>query len=232
MTSAGHTACTLQRTPSGGATLRGALHVAGSAYRLAAAVLACTALLAGAAAAQDTAATTPGLVPAGYGTLHQEDIAVRLTTGTFQLRVLPLDERIIRLLAPDSYAALHQLVASMAPRIAAAAQQDGVREPTLFLVTFFGLQNQVRFVAEDVTITSRNRFFRPIAVLPISPRWDEQMLQQRETASAVYVYEDGIALFEPFSVSYDGVTSNDWEQALPALDSERAAVLARAGGKP
>jgi hypothetical protein len=200
--------------------------------RTAAGVLACALLLAGNATAQDMTAATPGLVPAGYGTLHQQDIAVRLTTGTFQLRVLPLDERIIRLLAPDSYAALHQLAASMAPRIAAAAQQDGVREPTVFLVTFFGLQDQARFVAEDVTITSRNRFFRPIAVLPITPRWDAQQLRQRETASAIYVYEDGIALFEPFGVSYGGATSNDWEQTLPALDSERAAVLARAGRKP
>jgi hypothetical protein len=196
------------------------------------AALALSVVLAGAAAAQDTTAATPGLVPAGYGTLRQEDIAVRLTTGTFQLRVLPLDERIIRLLAPDSYSALHRLVASMAPRIEEAAQQAGVRAPTVFLVTFFGLQEQARFVAEDVTITSRNRFFRPIAVLPITPRWDEQQLRQRETASAVYVYEEGIALFEPFSVSYNGITSNDWEQALPTLDSERAAVLARAGRRP
>jgi len=199
--------------------------------RLATSLVACCVLLAGVAAAQDTT-TAPGLVPAGYGTLHQEDIAVRLTTGTFQLRVLPLDERIIRLLAPDSYTALHRLVGSMAPRIAQAAQQAGVHEPTVFLVTFFGLQNQARFAAEDVTITSRNRFFRPVAILPITPRWDEQQLQQRETASALYVYEDGIALFEPFTVSYQDAISNDWEQTLPTLDSERAAVLARAGRKP
>jgi hypothetical protein len=184
----------------------------------------------GRAMPQDT--TTADLVPAGYGTLRQEDIAVRLNSGTFQLRVLPIDERIIRLLAPDSYTALHRLVASMGSRIAAAAQPLGVRQPTLFLVTFFGLQNQARFVPEDVTISSRNRFFRPIAILPITPRWSEQQLSQRETATAVYVYEDGIALLEPFTVSYGGTSSDDWEQMLPRLDSERAAVLARAGRKP
>ncbi len=231
MVSPGRATYKVQRTTRRGPKLRCTLHVARCAYRLAAAVPAFSALLAGAAAAQDTT-TAPGLVPAGYGTLRQEDIAVRLTTGTFQVRVLPLDERIIRLLAPDSYTALHRLVASMAPRIAAAAQQAGVHEPALFLVTFFGLQEQARFVAEDVTITSRNRFFRPIAMLPITPRWNEQQLSQRETATAVYVYEDGIALFEPFAVSYGGATSNDWEQVLPTLDSERAAVLARAGRKP
>ncbi len=182
------------------------------------------------ALAQDT--TVAGLPPAGYGTLRQEDVAVRLRTATFQLRVLPLDERVIRLLAPDSYASLHKLQESMASGIAETAARAGVHAPTIVFVTFFGLQDQARFVPEDVTITSRNRFFRPVAILPITPRWSEQQLSQRETASAVYLYEDGIALFDPFAVSYGGTTSNDWERTLPTLDRERAAVLARAGGKP
>ncbi len=179
---------------------------------------------------QDT--TAAGLPPAGYGTLRQEDIAVRLRTATFQLRILPLDERVIRLLAPDSYASLHKLQESMASSIAEAAARAGLHTPTLVFVTFFGLQDQARFVPDDVTITSRNRLFRPVAILPITPRWSEQQLSQRETASAVYLFEDGIALFDPFAVSYGGATSTDWERALPTLDRERAAVLARAGAKP
>ncbi len=193
------------------------------------AVLASLACARNPALGQDTAAA--GLPPAGYGTLRQEDVAVRLRTATFQLRILPLDERVIRLLAPDSYASLHKLQESMASSIADAAARAGFHAPTLMLVTFFGLQEQARFVPEDVTITSRNRFFRPVAMLPISPRWSEQQLSQRETASAVYLYEDGIALFDPFAVSYGGATSTDWERALPTLDRERAAVLARAGGR-
>ena len=172
-----------------------------------------------------------GLPPAGYGTLRQEDVAVRLRTGTFLLRVLPLDERVTRLLAPDSYASLHKLQESLAGGIAEAAARAGVHQPVLMFVTFFGLQDRARFVPEDITITSRGRLFRPVAILPITPRWSEQQLSQRETASAVYAYEDGIALFDPFAVSYGGVTSTEWERALPALDRERAAVLARAGGR-
>lgn len=184
--------------------------------------------------AQDSARAPEqaGLPPAGYGTLRQEDVAVRLRTATFLLRVLPLDERVTRLLAPDSYASLHKLQESLGPAAAEAAAQAGVHQPVLVFVTFFGLQDQARFVAEDVTITSRNRFFRPVAIVPITPRWSGQQLSQRETASAVYAYEDGIALFEPFAVSYGGVTSNDWERTLPTLDRERAAVLARAAGRP
>lgn len=179
---------------------------------------------------QDT--TVAGLPPAGYGTLRQEDVAVRLRTGTFLLRVLPLDERVTRLLAPDSYASLHKLQESMGGTIAEAAGRAGVHQPVLIFVTFFGLQDQARFVPEDVTLTSRNRFFRPVAIVPITPRWSQQQLSQRETASAVYAYEDGIALFDPFTVSYGGVTSTDWERTLPTLDRERAAVLARARARP
>jgi hypothetical protein len=187
-------------------------------------------LLAATARAQDT--TTAGLPPAGYGSLRQEDVAVRLRTATLQLRALPLDERVTRLLAPDSYASLHKLQESMASAVAEAAAQAGIHAPALFFVTFFGLQDQARFVPDDVTITSRNRFFRPVAILPITPRWSEQQLGQRETASAVYVYEDGIALFDPFTLSYGGTASTDWERTLPLLDRERAAVLARSGAKP
>jgi len=196
-------------------------------------LLALTAACASSTQAQDTAQATgrAGLPPAGYGTLRQEDVAVRLRTGTFLLRVLPLDERVTRLLAPDSYASLHKLQESLAGGIAEAAARAGVHQPVLVFVTFFGLQDQARFVPEDITITSRGRLFRPVAILPITPRWSEQQLSQRETASAVYAYEDGIALFDPFAVSYGGVTSTEWERALPALDRERAAVLARAGGR-
>jgi len=43
-------------------------------------------------------------VPAGYGTLRRDDIAVRLATGTIEVQVLPLDEQVIRLLAPTPIA--------------------------------------------------------------------------------------------------------------------------------
>lgn len=189
-----------------------------------------TALSAAPALAQDTVAADPRLPPAGFGTLRQEDVAVRLETGTFALRVIPLDESILRLLAPDSYASLHRLRESRDADIREAADRSAVTDPVLFAVTFFGLQQRARFVGEDLTITSRNRLFRPVAILPVSPRWHEQQLFQRETATAVYLFDDGIALLEPFTVSYSGMSSTHWERILPTLDRERAAILARAAG--
>ncbi len=186
----------------------------------------CTAPL----SAQDTAgvAREAGLPPAGYGTLRQDDVGVELRTPTFAVRVLPLDERIIRLLTPDAYRSLLHLKRSRAGEIRRVAERGGISEPALFLVTFFGLQHRARFIAEELTITSRNRIFRPAGIVPLSPRFGELMLQQRETVSAIYLYEREIALFEPMTVAYEGLISEQWERILPILDRERAAVLSRA----
>ena len=57
------------------------------------------------------------LVPAGFGTLRQDDMAIRLTLpGGLQVRAAPLDESFIRLLSPDAYRAMQELVRSQAGR--------------------------------------------------------------------------------------------------------------------
>ena len=123
---------------------------------------------------QDTTqALAEDIPPAGYGTLRQEDIALRIQAGDIRVRALPLDERIIRLLAPDSYRALSGLKKLKTATIDTIAQRYGVSNPTLFVVTFFAERERAPFTPEDVTITSRGRFFRPLGIVPISPRWSE-----------------------------------------------------------
>lgn len=192
----------------------------------------------GCARAQQSAAIPaeqdPTLPPAGFGTLRQEDVSVRLRTPVLQIQVVPLSEAVIRLLATDTYTSLHRLLESKQAEIEAAGSRYGVREPTVFLVSFFGLERDARFNPDDLTITSQNRLFRPIQILPLSPLWGGQRLGQRETATALYVFEDGIRITDPFVVDYVVVRNSDWEQILRVLDRERASVLARAAaaGKP
>ena len=54
--------------------------------------------------------TAQDTIPPGYGTLRRDDIVVSLSTGTVAVQVLPLDEQVIRLLAPDTYRSLRQLI--------------------------------------------------------------------------------------------------------------------------
>jgi len=171
--------------------------------------------------AQDT-------VPARYGTLHRDDIVVRLATGTIEVQVLPLDEQVIRLLAPDTYRSLTQLEQSRAAEITEAAARGGTENPTLVMATFLGVVPQARFNPEDMTITSRGRLFRPIGIVPLSPTWSSFQLDARQQAAAIYLFEPGISVREQLTVSYQGQSSDAWSHSLRLLDQERARVKARA----
>ena len=171
--------------------------------------------------AQDT-------VPAGYGTLRRDDVAVRLATGTIEVQVLPLDEQVIRLLAPDTYRSLVQLERSKAAEIAEVASRGGTPNPTLVMVTFLGVVPQARFNPEELFITSRGRLFRPIGIVPLSPTWSSFQLDARQQAAAIYLFEPGISFDEQLTISYQGQSSDAWTHSIRLLDRERARVKARA----
>ena len=167
-------------------------------------------------------------VPAGYGTLRRDDVAVRLSTGTIEVQVLPLDEQVIRLLAPDTYRSLADLVRSRAAEIADAAARGGTEHPTLVMVTFLGVVPQARFNPEELNITSRGRLFRPIGIVPLSPTWSSFQLDARQQAAALYLFEPGISFAEQLTVTYQGLSSDAWTHAVRLFEQERARVKARA----
>lgn len=171
-------------------------------------------------------------IPPGYGSLKRDEIVVRFATGTVEIQILPLDEHIIRLLATDTHRSLSELIRSRREDIAVAAQRAGMENPTLVLVTFFGLVPQARFNPEDVNITSRGRLFRPVGIVPISPAWSSYQLEARQQAAAIYLFEPGISFRETLSVSYQGLASEAWSRALRVLDQERTRVRARAQSQP
>lgn len=173
--------------------------------------------------AQDT-------IPAGYGTLRRDDIFVRFSTGTIEVQVLPLDEQVIRLLAPDTYRSLHHLVESRSNDIAEAAARAATDQATLIMVTYLGVVPQARFNPEDLNITSRGRLFRPVAIVPLSPTWSSYQLDARQQAAAIYLFDAAISLREEMVVSYQGQSSNSWNNSIRRLDQERARVKARAQG--
>ena len=171
--------------------------------------------------AQDT-------VPAGYGTLRRDDIVVRLSTGSIEIQVLPLDEQVIRLLAPDTYQSLTQLVRSRAAEIADAGARGATERPTLVMVTYLGVVPEARFNPEELNLTSRGRLFRPIGIVPLSPTWSSFQLDARQQAAAIYLFEPGISFDEQLTVSYQGLASDAWSHSVRLLDQERARVKARA----
>lgn len=170
-------------------------------------------------------------LPVGFGTLHQEDLALRIQLPAVLVRAIPLDESVIRVLSPDSYRALHDLVASRRAELDERARRYGVREPSLWYFTYFGLQPDARFSPEEVVITSAGRVFRPLAIVPLSPGFGEQRLEQRGVQTAIYVFDDGIDVNLPLTITVQGAQSGSWEANMRRVERERALVRSRAAAR-
>jgi hypothetical protein len=168
-----------------------------------------------------------GLVPPGHGTLRQDDVTLALESGALLIKVTPLDESVIRLTAPDTYARLHNLATSR--RLEAGRAAPG-EVPELFLVSFFSRQPDVTFEPEDLQLNHQGRTLQPRAILPLTPAWGRQRLQQQETLTAVYVFTPQIDYQQPIGVRYGMVQNDEWARIIPKLDVERGKVRARAGG--
>lgn len=167
--------------------------------------------------------------PAGYGSLRQDEIAVRIRSAALEVRLLPLEERVIRLLAPDAYRSLSALVNSRLDAIEAASRRQRLSGPSVMLVTVFALQPDVRFDAQQLQIMSRGQLFRPVEILPLTPNWNEQRIPQRVQLSAIYLFEPGIpTLEESFEVDYEGISSQQWQRSRRLLEAELAQVYVRA----
>jgi hypothetical protein len=170
------------------------------------------------------------LVPAGYGSLRQEDIAVRIQQRALQVQAIPLDETIIRVLSPDSYRALREQVTSRAATLDELSRRTGFRDFSVWLVRFHGIeQGETPFSPMEFIITSVGRDFRPIEVLPLTPAFGQHRLKQREVQSALYVFDPQVDVNQPLTVQYESSRNSDWTVALTRIERERVLVRSRAG---
>ena len=178
-------------------------------------------------AAQDS--LVPGLVPAGFGSLKQDDISIRLQLRGLLVRITPLDESVIRVLAPDSYRSLRERRESERDRIAALAARYGVRGFSVWSISYYALEPDVRFNPMDVVISSVGRDFRPVELIPLTTGFGEHRLDQRDTQSALYLFDDLIDVNQPLTIMVETTRSAGWEETLRLIERERALVRSRAG---
>lgn len=174
------------------------------------------------------------LPPAGYGTLRQDDISIRFQARGVQVSALPLDEAVIRLLSSDSYRTLRGIVESRRRDADAIARRLGAREYRLWLVSFHGLEPEARFSPMELYINSAGRDFRPIDVVPLTPGFGEQRLVQRQTQSALFLFDGAVDVSHALTVTYESVRNAGWNTALlQRLERERALARSRsAKGTP
>jgi hypothetical protein len=181
-------------------------------------------------AAQTAGPASSRLPTPGYGSLTQNDLALRLVTPDIEVRFIPLDQRVTRLLAKDSWESLQSLVQSRRAAIDSVATIAGVSRPGLALVTFFGQRTNARFDPQTLTVNVRNRVFRPLGIVPFSGKFTSQQLDVREQVSGIYLFEQDLPVDDAFTISYSGINSGDWSGKQRQLDRERARVSSRARG--
>jgi|SRR5687767_8334524 len=168
------------------------------------------------------------LVPAGFGTLRQDEFTLQIRSDQLLVKVTPLNETVIRTSAPDTYNRLHRMAET---RREEAARKSGTQDLELFQVTFFSYQPDVTYQPENLIVTHQGQQFRPVAILPITGGWGRQQLGQQEQQTAVYAF-NGIFDYDlPITVAYGVIQNETWNSIIQKLEIERAKILARAGGK-
>ena len=172
------------------------------------------------------------LVPPGYGTLRQDDVSIKIQYEGVQVKFLPLDESVLRTLSPDSYRSLRDLLESRQSQINTLMSRRGVRQQRVFYVSFFGLEPEARFSPMEVTVSSSGRDYRPLEIIPLSAGFGSNRLRQRETQTALYLFEDGINVEQPMTVTIGGIANNSWETTLRQVQRERALIRSRSSRAP
>jgi hypothetical protein len=174
--------------------------------------------------------TSRPLPPAGFGTLSQDQITIGITAGSLLIKLVPLDEWVIRLTAPDTYRRLNSYKVSRGEEILRRARRAGERGwPRVFLVSFFTRNYEERFEPNDLQIRSQSFIYRPLAIIPITPEFTRERLRQQETQMALYLFTEDIDLDLPLVALYQEDSEGpQWVGIRSTLDRELATVLSRA----
>ena len=182
-------------------------------------ITACT--IAPAPAGAPDAGAVSELPPPGFGTMLQSEVSLSLTSRDLQILVTPLSESVTRATAPDTYERLSGI----------ARANLGSTPPgsTLFLVSFFTEEVDVRFIPEEVQLISGGLRVLPLAIQPITPSWGQRRVQQRRTEMAVYAFPSGVDLESDLILVYGFDQTAQWSAILPRIQGERARARARAG---
>jgi len=180
--------------------------------------------------------TSASLVPVGLGTLKQEDLAIVLQPNGVRVTAIPLDENVIRTLAPDSYRTLRATLESKRQQVMQIASLRGVHDPRVWYVVFTGLVPDARFIPTDITVTSGGREYRPIDVIGLLNGFSEHRLQPRETQRALVIFDESLDVAQSIVVIMGSERNTDWstdrsDSILSRIEAERAQIRARANGR-
>jgi hypothetical protein len=171
----------------------------------------------------------PAPPPAGFGSLRQDDLALVVQRLGLTVKAIPLDESVIRALAPDSYRSLHALGESKAGHLDAIARRLGLPSAQGWYVSFSTVeQGEARYDAYDFLVRSRGQDFRPLEVLPLTPGFGEGRVRAREPQFAILAFDPAIDLNQPLVLTVATTQNSAWADILRRLEQERTLIWSRA----
>ena len=161
------------------------------------------------------------LPPPGFGTMLQDQVTISLVSQGLEIKVTPLDEAVTRVTAPDTYARL--------AAIADASRASAPPGSSLFIVSFYSGQADLRFIPEDVQFISRGLRMSSLVILPITPSWGQRRVEQQQTEMAVYAFSGAIDMGSDLVLAYGLEQTRAWSGILPRVQAERGRARARSG---
>jgi hypothetical protein len=167
------------------------------------------------------------LPPTGLGSLKQDNVNMRLVSSDVEVRFLPLDERLIRLLAPDAYQSLHGLVESKRGTIDSIARANGISSPGIVLVSFFGLRNGTQFDPLNLILSYRSQLRRPAALIAQTGNFTSRQLDVRQSAQGLLIYDEPVPVYERFEVQYNSSIGTWGDEVMRRIERERSRVQSR-----
>jgi hypothetical protein len=167
-------------------------------------------------------------LPGGFGTLRQEDLAIRVRRGDLEMYLIPLSESVTRTGAPDTWARLSALEQTHRTWF---RNRTGADTPyVLFLAVLYAEGQPMAFEPEELAVVSGGLRHRLEGVRALTPGWDQGRVIPGDPQMAVYAFPPGIDLDrEDLEVEYHEVRGRDWSRILPRVRAERARIL---GGIP
>ena len=175
--------------------------------------------------APDPMGTMP---PMGLGSLTQEQISLSIANSQLTVRFQPLNERLLRLLAPDAYRALSGMIASRKAAIDSVSRESGASQPGLMLVTVYGNKPDVRFDPTLVGVTVNTRRIEAVGIIPLDANFSRQQLAQQSVGMGLFVFSEELPVYSPLVFVYGTAAAEGWAQKIQMFDRELARVSARA----
>ena len=173
------------------------------------------------------------LPPAGFGSIRQDDLALVVQHLGLTVKAIPLDESVIRTLAPDSYRSMHALRESKAKPLDAIARRMGLPAVQAWYVSFSTVeQGEALYDAFDFQVRSGGQDFRPLDVLALTPGFGEGRVRTREPQFAILAFDPAIDLSQPLVVTVATEQTNSWTDILRRLEQERSLIWSRASPPP